>query len=83
MPVRLAVYQFCVITILSYRYEQEKNDYERRLQERINGDRSATRYTQTINWALKNKEVRVRQCGFRSSFLIVHREKPLADDLVE
>lgn len=65
MPVRLAVYQFGVITVLPCRYEQEKHDYEKRLQERITGDRTATRHTQTINWALKNKEVRARQCDLR------------------
>lgn len=39
------------------RYLQEKQDYEKRVQQRIGSDRFASRYAQTVNWALKTKEV--------------------------
>ncbi len=38
-------------------YQQEKQDYEKRVQERIGSDRYASRHAQTVNWALKTKEV--------------------------
>lgn len=39
------------------RFQQEKHDYEKMVQERIGSDRYASRHSQTINWALKTKEV--------------------------
>lgn len=39
------------------RYQQEKQDYEKRVQEGIGSDRFASRLAQTVNWALKTKEV--------------------------
>eukprot|EP00903_Cladosiphon_okamuranus_P013687 g12746.t1 len=39
------------------RYQQEKQDHEKRVQERIGSDRYASRHAQTVNWALKTKEV--------------------------
>ncbi|CAM9567896.1 unnamed protein product, partial [Hapterophycus canaliculatus] len=39
------------------RYQQEKQDYEKRVQERMGSDRFASRHAQTVNWALKTKEV--------------------------
>ena len=43
---------------IAYRYQQEKQDYEKRVQQKIGSDRFASRYAQTVNWALKTKEVR-------------------------
>ncbi|CAM9671503.1 unnamed protein product, partial [Ectocarpus sp. 4 AP-2014] len=39
------------------RYQQEKQDYEKRVQEKLGSDRFASRHAQTVNWALKTKEV--------------------------
>ena len=47
-----------VLTAFDHRYQQEKQEYEKRVQQRIGSDRFASRYAQTVNWALKTKEVR-------------------------
>lgn len=53
MITRFAVWIYAFDT----RYQQEKQDYEKRVQERIGSDRFASRLAQTVNWALKTKEV--------------------------
>lgn len=47
----------CAFFRFDIRYQQEKQDYEKRVQERIGSDRFASRHAQTVNWALKTKEV--------------------------
>lgn len=49
------------------------------MQERIGSDRFASRHAQTVNWALKTKEVGVWQTT-RGVGLFLHDERTCADD---
>ena len=61
-----------------FRYQQEKQDYEKRVQERIGSDRFASRHAQTVNWALKTKEVSSVRNDTRYGLLSdVHPPPPL------
>ena len=52
----------CRVVYFHASYQQEKQDYEKRVQERIGSDRFASRHAQTVNWALKTKEVGSIDC---------------------